>query len=98
MKILLHIRDAIHRKGDILRLCKGFSLSIEKEYEKAKKSVINVFCWQIAGALSFSLVLWLMLRKMVISPIKTMEKAALDVAEGAFQLMWILRARMKLRC
>ena len=29
-----------------------------------------------------SLVLWLMLRKMVISPIKTMEKAALKLAEG----------------
>ena len=69
------------QKGDILGAVK-VSLSIEKEYERAKKSVITVILLTIAGALGFSLVLWLMLRKMVISPIKTMEKAALKLAEG----------------
>lgn len=69
------------QKGDILGAVK-VSLSIEKEYEKAKKSVITVILLTIVGALGFSLVLWLMLRKMVISPIKTMEKAALKLAEG----------------
>ena len=69
------------QKGDILGAVK-VSLSIEKEYERAKKSVITVILLTIAGTLGFSLVLWLMLRKMVISPIKTMEKAALKLAEG----------------
>ena len=58
------------------------SLSIEKEYERAKKSVITVILLTIAGALGFSLVLLLMLRRMVILPIKAMEKAALTLAEG----------------
>jgi len=58
------------------------SLSIEKEYERAMKSVTIVILLTIAGALGFSLVLWLMLRKMVISPIKAMENAALRMAEG----------------
>ncbi|MDP2156547.1 MAG: HAMP domain-containing protein, partial [Nitrospirota bacterium] len=58
------------------------SLSIEKEYEKAKKSVITVILLTVVGALGFSLVLWLMLRRMVILPIKAMEKAALKLAEG----------------
>ncbi|MBA3060189.1 MAG: HAMP domain-containing protein, partial [Nitrospirae bacterium] len=67
--------------GDILGAVK-VSLSIEKQYEKAKKSVITVILLTIVGALGFSLVLWLMLRRMVILPIKTMEKAALKLAEG----------------
>ena len=58
------------------------SLSIEKEYEKAKKSVITVILLTIVGALGFSLVLWLMLRRMVILPIKAMEKAALKLEGG----------------
>ncbi|MCX5717328.1 MAG: phosphate/phosphite/phosphonate ABC transporter substrate-binding protein [Nitrospirae bacterium] len=69
------------QKGDILGAVK-VSLSIEKEYERAKKSVITVILLTIVGALGFSLVLWLMLRRMVILPIKAMEKAALKLAEG----------------
>jgi len=67
--------------GEVLGAVK-VSLSIEKEYEKAMKSVITVILLTIVGALGFSLVLWLMLRKMVILPIKAMEKAALKLAEG----------------
>lgn len=69
------------QEGAVLGAVK-VSLSIEKQYEKAKKSVITVILLTIVGALGFSLVLWLMLRRMVILPIKTMEKAALKLAEG----------------
>ena len=58
------------------------SLSMEKEYEKAMKSVTIVVILTVIGALGFSLILWLMLRRMVILPIKAMEKAALKLAEG----------------
>ncbi len=71
------------QEGAVLGAVK-VSLSIEKEreYEKAKKSGITVILLTIVGALGFSLVLWLMLRRMVILPIKTMEKAALKLADG----------------
>ncbi|MDP2278289.1 MAG: methyl-accepting chemotaxis protein, partial [Nitrospirota bacterium] len=69
------------QEGAVLGAVK-VSLSIEKEYEKAKKSVITVILLTIVGALGFSLVLWLMLRRMVVLPIKAMEKAALKLAEG----------------
>src|SRR3989339_1827452 len=58
------------------------TLSIEKVYEKAKKSVTIVILLALVGVLGFSLVLWLILRRMVILPIKAMEKAALKLAEG----------------
>ena len=58
------------------------SLSIEKEYERAKKSVITVILLTIVGAQGFSFVLLLMLRRMVILPIKAMEKAALKLEGG----------------
>src|SRR5574340_329898 len=70
------------QKGDILGAVKVL-LSIEKKYEKAKKSaVITVILLKIAAALGFCFVIWLMLRRMVILPIRAIEKAALKLAEG----------------
>ena len=58
------------------------SLSIEKEYDKAMKSIVTVIVLTVLGALGFSLVLWFMLRKMIIVPVKAIEMAALRLAEG----------------
>lgn len=69
------------QEGAILGAVK-VSLSIEKEYDKAQKSGIIVSIVTTVGAMGFSLMLWLMLRRMVILPIKAMEEAALKLAEG----------------
>lgn len=58
------------------------SLSIEKEYDKAMKSIVTVIVLTVLGALGFSLVLWFMLRKMIIVPVKAIEMAASRLAEG----------------
>lgn len=71
------------QEGAVLGAVKvSLSIEKEKEHEKAKKLVITVILLTIVGALGFSLVLWLMLRRMVILPIKAMEKAALKLADG----------------
>ena len=75
------------QEGAILGAIK-VSLSIEKEYERAKKSVITVILLTIVERLGFSFVLLLMLRRMVILPIKAMEKAALKAGGATFHLMW----------
>ena len=46
------------------------------------KSIVTVIILTVLGALGFSLVLWFMLRKMVIVPVKAIEMAALRLAEG----------------
>ena len=69
------------QEGAILGAVK-VSLSIEKEYNKAQKSIITVIMVTIIGSFGFSFVLWFMLRKMVILPIKTIESAASKLAEG----------------
>jgi len=73
---------ACHAQEDAILGAVKVSLSIEKEYERAKKSIATVILLTVIGALGFSFVLWLMLRKMVILPIKTIENAALKLAEG----------------
>ncbi|MEK6581420.1 MAG: phosphate/phosphite/phosphonate ABC transporter substrate-binding protein [Nitrospirota bacterium] len=69
------------QEGSLLGAVK-VSLSIEKEYDKAMKSIVTVIILTVLGALGFSLVLWFMLRKMVIVPVKAIEMAALRLAEG----------------
>ncbi|MFA5846600.1 MAG: phosphate/phosphite/phosphonate ABC transporter substrate-binding protein [Thermodesulfovibrionales bacterium] len=69
------------QEGTLLGAVK-VSLSIEKEYDKAMKSIVTVIILTVLGALGFSLVLWFMLRKMVIVPVKAIEMAALRLAEG----------------
>jgi len=68
-------------KGSILGAVKVI-ISIGEEYNKALRSVITVLVLTLLGALGFSFVLWLMLRKMVISPIKAIESAASKLSQG----------------
>ncbi|MFI5295498.1 MAG: phosphate/phosphite/phosphonate ABC transporter substrate-binding protein [Thermodesulfovibrionales bacterium] len=58
------------------------SISIEKEYKRAMALITMVILITVAASLCFSLLLWTMLRKMVIRPVKSMESAAARIAEG----------------
>jgi len=58
------------------------TVSIEKEYKKALSSVAVVVAGSLAAALGFSVLLGLMLRKLVISPIKSLNSAAEKTVEG----------------
>ena len=58
------------------------SLSIEKEYNRVTRTVIAGIGATITASILFSLVLWFMIRKMVIKPIKAMEKAAHELSQG----------------
>ncbi len=58
------------------------SISIEKEYNRSMNIVLIVIVATVIACLSFSIILWLMIRKMVISPIKLLEKAAHDLSRG----------------
>ncbi|TAN42426.1 MAG: phosphate/phosphite/phosphonate ABC transporter substrate-binding protein [Nitrospirae bacterium] len=58
------------------------AVTIEKEYRKAMSLIALVIAITIIASLGFSLLLWIMLRKMVISPVKSIAAAAATIAEG----------------
>jgi len=58
------------------------SLSIEKEYHDAIGNIILVVSVTILAAVFFSAVLWFMIRRMVIKPVKAVENAARKLSEG----------------
>ncbi|MBI5848650.1 MAG: phosphate/phosphite/phosphonate ABC transporter substrate-binding protein [Nitrospirae bacterium] len=58
----------------------GFS--IEKEYKEALGYIVLVITLTILAALFFSAVLWFMIRRMVIKPVKSVEDAAQKLSEG----------------
>ncbi len=58
------------------------SISIEKEYDKATNLIIIVVLATVFASFCFSIVLWAMIRRMVITPIKSLENAALKLSEG----------------
>lgn len=58
------------------------SLSIEKEYNRALSSVAGMVAASFVGALGIGFLLWFILRKVVISPIKSLNNAAAKIAEG----------------
>ncbi len=58
------------------------SVTIEKEYKKAMGLITIVIVITIIASLGFSILLWVMLRKMVISPVKAMEAASASLADG----------------
>ncbi|MBI5635086.1 MAG: phosphate/phosphite/phosphonate ABC transporter substrate-binding protein [Nitrospirae bacterium] len=58
------------------------SLSIEKEYRDAVGNIILVISVTILAAMFFSAVLWFMIRRMVIKPVKAVEDAAQKLSEG----------------
>jgi methyl-accepting chemotaxis protein len=58
------------------------SISIEKEYNRSMNLILIVIFATVIACLSFSVILWLMIRRMVISPVKSLEKAALALSHG----------------
>ncbi len=58
------------------------SVSIEKEYEKVLSSVAFIVAASVVAAMIFTFLLWLMLRRLVISPIKSLSGAAVKIADG----------------
>lgn len=58
------------------------SVTIEKEYRKAMTLIAGVIAITVVASLCFSLLLWFMLRKLVISPVKAIADAAETIAEG----------------
>lgn len=58
------------------------SVTIEKEYRKAMALITVVIVVTIVASLCFSILLWVMLRKMVIAPVKSIEAASARIATG----------------
>lgn len=58
------------------------SVSIEKEYTRAMGLITVVIVITVVASVSFSLLLWIMLRRMVIAPVKAIEEASAKIASG----------------
>ncbi|MBI5640229.1 MAG: phosphate/phosphite/phosphonate ABC transporter substrate-binding protein [Nitrospirae bacterium] len=58
------------------------SFSIEKEYQDATRLIVIVMLATVLACFCFSIILWAMIRKLVITPIKALEEAALKLSEG----------------
>jgi methyl-accepting chemotaxis protein len=58
------------------------AVSIEKEYKRVLGSVVFIVVASVGAALMFSFLLWLTLRKLVISPIRALNSAAEKIADG----------------
>ncbi len=58
------------------------SYSIEREYQRAFRYIGIVLLATVLASLCFSVILWVSIRRLVLSPIKTLETAALRLAEG----------------
>ncbi len=58
------------------------SLSLEKEFQKARTQIVSMVAATVVVSLLISIVLWLLLRRMVISPIKAINSAAAKISGG----------------
>ena len=58
------------------------SISIAKEYDNAKRLILIVILATILACFAFSFILWMMIRRMVIVPVKSLEDAATKLSEG----------------
>ena len=74
--------QACHREAGPLLGAVKISVGIAKEYKRAMSLIMMVIMIIIAASLCFSFVLWKMLRRMVIRPVKSIWGAAARVAEG----------------
>lgn len=77
---------------DILGAVK-ISFSIEKEYDDAMRLITIVILATILACFCFSIILWAMIRKMVITPIKSLENAAVKLSEGDMSFNVELKGR-----
>lgn len=58
------------------------AFSIEKEYNNSMRMIIMVMLATVLACICFSVVLWFMIRRMVITPVTSLEAAAARLAEG----------------
>lgn len=58
------------------------SFSIAKAYSRSMNLIMIVILLTILASFCFSVILWLMIRRMIISPIKSLEKAAQELSRG----------------
>jgi phosphate/phosphite/phosphonate ABC transporter binding protein len=58
------------------------SFPIEKEYNNAMELIVIVMLVTILACVCFGIILWAMIRKMVITPIKALEAAAAKLSDG----------------
>jgi methyl-accepting chemotaxis protein len=71
-----------HGEGKSLLGAVKVSVSVEEGYKKALDSVVILVAASILATLGFSFLLWVILRRLVISPIKSLSSAAAKIAEG----------------
>ncbi len=69
------------------------SISIAKEYDHAKRLILIVILATILACFAFSFVLWAMIRRMVIVPVKSLEDAAMKLSEGDMSFKVQVRSR-----
>ena len=69
------------------------SVSIEKEYARSMNLIRIVILLTVLACFCFSIILWLLIRKMVISPIKSLEKAAHELSRGDLSFDIDLKSR-----
>ncbi|MBI5101456.1 MAG: phosphate/phosphite/phosphonate ABC transporter substrate-binding protein [Nitrospirae bacterium] len=62
------------------------SFSIAKEYDNSMRLIFIVILATIVACLIFSIILWAVIRKMVITPVKKLEDAAVKLSEGDLAL------------
>lgn len=58
------------------------SVGIAEEYNRAMSLIIGVIIITLFASVGFSIILWMMLRKMVIKPVKSIKAAVAQIAEG----------------
>lgn len=73
---------ACHDKDKAVLGAVKVSVTLEKEYKKAMALVTMMIGISIVASVCFSFLLWMMLRKMVVKPVKSIEAATAGVAGG----------------
>lgn len=69
------------------------SISIEQEYNKSTNLIIIVILATILACFCFSIVLWMMIRRMIINPVKLLEEGATRLAAGDMAFNVTVRSR-----
>ena len=69
------------------------TFSIAKEYDNSMRLILMVILATILACVLFSVFLWAMIRRMVITPIKSLEDAASQLAEGDLTFNVDIRSR-----
>lgn len=73
---------ACHANAPQLLGAVKISFSIDKEYSDAIKYIVIVILATLVACFCFSLILWAVIRRLVITPVKKLEDAALKLHDG----------------